>query len=81
LTESVRWGFLPQGILSDANRIINSVSGEQYWREAAQELGVAKADIPDSTSRGIEKFFDGAEFNPENPKAYLDSLRIKSIKA
>jgi bicarbonate transport system substrate-binding protein len=81
LTESVRWGFLPQGILSDADRIINSVSGEKYWREAAQELDIAKADIPASTSRGIEKFFDGAEFNPENPQAYLDSLRIKAIKA
>jgi bicarbonate transport system substrate-binding protein len=81
LTESVRWGFLPQGVLSDANRIIDSVSGEKYWREAAQELGIASADIPKTTSRGIEKFFDGAEFNPENPKAYLDSLRIKAIKA
>jgi bicarbonate transport system substrate-binding protein len=81
LTESVRWGFLPQGALTEASRIINSVSGEKYWREAAQELGVAAADIPTSTSRGIEKFFDGAEFNPENPKAYLDSLRIKSLKA
>lgn len=81
LTESVRWGFLPQGVLSEADRIINSVSGEKYWREAAQELGIASADIPPTTSRGIEKFFDGIEFNPENPKAYLDSLRIKSIKA
>jgi bicarbonate transport system substrate-binding protein len=81
LTESVRWGFLPQGILQDANRIIDAVSGEKYWREAAQELGVAAKDIPQGTSRGIEKFFDGAEFNPERPQAYLDSLRIKSIKA
>jgi bicarbonate transport system substrate-binding protein len=81
LTESVRWGFLPEGILSEADRIINSVSGEQYWREAAKELGVASTDIPKSTSRGVEKFFDGVEFNPENPKAYLDSLKIKSIKA
>ncbi len=81
LTESVRWGFLPEGILSEADRIINSVSGEKYWREAAQELGLASSVIPASTSRGIEKFFDGAEFNPENPKAYLNSLRIKTIKA
>jgi bicarbonate transport system substrate-binding protein len=81
LTESVRWGFLPQGALGEANRIINAVSGEKFWREAAQELGVASADIPATTSRGIEKFFDGVEFNPENPKAYLDSLKIKTMKA
>jgi bicarbonate transport system substrate-binding protein len=81
LTESVRWGFLPQSALESADRIINAVSGEKYWREAAQEIGVAAADIPQSTSRGIERFFDGAEFNPEKPKAYLDSLRIKNLKA
>ncbi len=80
LTESVRWGFLPQGILGEADRIVNAVSGDKYWREAAQELGIAAKDIPPTTSRGIEKFFDGAEFNPEKPQAYLDSLRIKSIK-
>jgi bicarbonate transport system substrate-binding protein len=81
LTESVRWGFLPEGVLSESQRIIDTVSGEKYWREAAQELGIASADIPQSTSRGIERFFDGVEFNPENPKAYLDSLQIKAIKA
>jgi bicarbonate transport system substrate-binding protein len=61
--------------------VINSVSGEKFWREAAQELGIASADIPQSTSRGIEKFFDGAEFDPTKPKAYLDSLKIKTMKA
>jgi bicarbonate transport system substrate-binding protein len=81
LTESVRWGFLPPAILNEADRIINAVNGEKIWKEAAKELGIASADIPESTSRGVEKFFDGAEFNPENPKAYLDSLKIKKIKA
>jgi bicarbonate transport system substrate-binding protein len=81
LTESVRWGFLPQGFLGEADRVINAVSGEKFWREAAQELGIASADIPQSTSRGIEKFFDGAEFDPAKPKAYLDSLKIKTMKA
>lgn len=81
LTESVRWGFLPEAILGQADRIIDSVNGEQFWREAAQELGVASADIPKSPSRGVEKFFDGAEFDPTKPKAYLDNLRLKNIKA
>jgi bicarbonate transport system substrate-binding protein len=80
LTESVRWGFLPQGVLGETDRIIDNVSGEKYWREAAQELGISAKDIPPTTSRGIEKFFDGAEFNPEAPQKYLDSLRIKSLR-
>jgi bicarbonate transport system substrate-binding protein len=80
LTESVRWGFLPPEILGEADRIINTVNGEQFWREAAQELGIAQADIPENPSRGVETFFDGVEFNPENPQAYLDSLRIKAIQ-
>jgi bicarbonate transport system substrate-binding protein len=81
LTESVRWGFLPEGILSESDRIIKSVSGEKFWREAAQELGVPSTQIPATTSRGVEKFFDGAEFDPTNPRKYLDSLKIKSIQA
>jgi bicarbonate transport system substrate-binding protein len=80
LTESVRWGFLPEGILKEADRIINDVNGESLWREAAQELGIASADIPPSQSRGTETFFDGIKFDPENPKSYLDSLEIKTIK-
>jgi bicarbonate transport system substrate-binding protein len=81
ITESVRWGFLPMSFLGEANRVIDAVNGERFWKEAAQELGVIAADIPQNTSRGIEKFFDGAEFDPTNPKAYLDSLKIKAIKA
>jgi bicarbonate transport system substrate-binding protein len=77
LTESVRWGFLPPETLADANRIIDAVNREDIWREAAQEAGFS--DIPTSTSRGVEKFFDGIEFDPENPQAYLDSLKIKRI--
>ncbi|MBW4440066.1 MAG: ABC transporter substrate-binding protein [Plectolyngbya sp. WJT66-NPBG17] len=81
LTESVRWGYLPQGALSEADRIVNEVNGEKFWREAAQEMGVAQADIPQQQTRGVEKFFDGAEFDPAKPQAYLDSLKFKSLKA
>ena len=41
--------------------------------EAAKELGVPAAQIPASTSRGVEKFFDGKVFDPKNPAAYLNS--------
>jgi len=77
LTESVRWGFLPKESLATAKDLIKKVNREDIWREAAKEAGIAAADIPTSTSRGIEEFFDGVKFDPENPQAYLDSLKIK----
>ncbi len=79
LTESVRWGFLPKDTLAKAKDLIKQVNREDIWREAAKEMGVAAADIPTSTSRGVEEFFDGTKFDPENPQAYLDSLKIKRV--
>ncbi len=35
------------------------------------------AQIPTGSSRGKETFFDGIVYDPENPQAYLDSLKIK----
>ena len=81
LTESVRWGFLPPDTLDKAKEMIDKVNREDLWKEAAKEAGIADADIPTSTSRGVEEFFDGIKFDPENPKAYLDSLKIKKVKA
>jgi bicarbonate transport system substrate-binding protein len=79
LTESVRWGFLPKDTLTKAKGLIDSVNREDLWKQAAQEIGVPAADIPTSTSRGVEEFFDGVKFDPENPQAYLDSLKIKKV--
>jgi bicarbonate transport system substrate-binding protein len=79
LTESLRWGF-HKGKLTDidvAKKIIDRVNREDLWREAAKEAGFT-ADIPKSTSRGVETFFDGVKFDPENPEAYLKSLKIKA---
>jgi bicarbonate transport system substrate-binding protein len=77
----VRWGFLPEGILGEADRIINEVSGAAIWREAAQELGLPTGEIPTELSRGTETFFDGVVFDPSKPSEYLDQLAIKSLKA
>jgi bicarbonate transport system substrate-binding protein len=79
LTESVRWGFLPKETLTTAKALINKVNREDIWKQAAQELGVAAADIPSKSSRGVEEFFDGIKFDPERPEAYLESLKIKKI--
>ena len=77
LTENVRWGKFTGK--EDFKALIDKVNREDLWREAAKELGVAAAAIPASTSRGVETFFDGKVFDPENPQAYLASLNIKRI--
>jgi bicarbonate transport system substrate-binding protein len=68
---------LPKETLTTASALIDKVNREDLWKAAATELGVPAADIPTSTSRGVEKFFDGKTFDPANPQAYLDSLEIK----
>lgn len=78
LTENIRWGYLPASL--DTKALVAKVNREDLWRQAAKSLGVAASDIPSSTSRGKETFFDGKVFDPENPKAYLDSLAIKTIR-
>lgn len=80
LTETLRWGFHRDQIpdLDTAQRIVDEVNREDLWREAAQEAGFV-SDIPESPSRGVERFFDGVEFDPENPQAYLNRLEIKRI--
>ena len=77
LTEDIRWGYLPQDLDMDA--LVDKVNREDLWRAAATSLGVPAEQIPTSTSRGIETFFDGKTFDPENPQAYLDSLAIKAM--
>jgi nitrate/nitrite transport system substrate-binding protein len=75
LVENLRWGKFTGK--EDFKSIIAKVNREDLWREAAKELGVPAAQVPKGTSRGVEKFFDGKTFDPENPSAYLSSLAIK----
>ncbi|MDO9521066.1 MAG: CmpA/NrtA family ABC transporter substrate-binding protein [Pseudohongiella sp.] len=77
LTENIRWGYLPAS--TDTAALVDKVNREELWRLAALELGVSETQIPSGTSRGIETFFDGTVFDPENPQAYLDSLAIKRL--
>ncbi|KYH00794.1 CmpA/NrtA family ABC transporter substrate-binding protein [Bradyrhizobium sp. DOA1] len=78
LTEDIRWGKYEAGF--DTKALIAKVNREDMWRDAAKTLGVAAAEIPTSTSRGKEIFFDGKVFDPENPAAYLKSLAIKRVE-
>jgi nitrate/nitrite transport system substrate-binding protein len=78
LTEDIRWGkFEPN---TDTTALIKNINREDLWREAARQLDVPSDQIPTSTSRGKETFFDGKVFDPENPAAYLKSLSIKRIE-
>lgn len=76
LTENIRWGYIPPE--TDTAALVDAVNREDLWKEAAKAIG-QEAAIPDSTSRGVETFFDGTTFDPEDPKAYLDSLKIKRV--
>jgi nitrate/nitrite transport system substrate-binding protein len=78
ITEDIRWGKYEAGY--DAKALIAKVNREDLWKDAAKELGVAASDIPASTSRGKETFFDGKVFDPEDPAAYLKSLAIKRVE-
>jgi nitrate/nitrite transport system substrate-binding protein len=78
ITEDIRWGKYDAGF--DAKALIKKVNREDLWRQAAKNIGVSAEDIPTSTSRGIETFFDGKVFDPENPAAYLKSLSIKRVE-
>ncbi len=76
LIEDMRWGNRPHDF--DTKSLINAVNREDLWREAAKFIG-QEAAIPASTSRGIEKFFNGLEFDPENPQAYLNAPTIRTV--
>jgi nitrate/nitrite transport system substrate-binding protein len=76
MTEDIRWGKYEAGY--DAKALIAKVNREDLWKDAAKTLGVS--ELPTSTSRGKETFFDGKVFDPENPSAYLKSLSIKRVE-
>lgn len=69
LTEYQRWGLLPASFAS--KETIDAVNREDLWKNAAKAIGVPDTNIPISTSRGIEVFFDGSDFDPNNPEKYL----------
>src|SRR5690606_41415291 len=77
LTENIRWGYLPA--TTDTTALVDKVNREELWRLAALEPGVGAEHIQTSTPPGVETFFDGTVFDPENPQAYLDSLAIKRL--
>ena len=77
--ESIRWKFFPGTVdtVQQAQAINNRAVREDLWMQAAREVGVPAKEIPTGSSRGKETFFDGTVYDPENPQAYLNSLKIK----
>lgn len=71
MTEYQRWGLLPDSF--ETKEIIDAVNREDLWKNAAKAIGVPDTNIPMSTSRGIETFFDGSNFDPNNPQQYLSN--------
>lgn len=77
LTENIRWGYLPKN--TKVKEIVDQVNKEDLWKQAAKAIGVPDAQIPTSTSRGVETFFDGVTFDPAKPEEYLNNLKIKKV--
>jgi len=77
LTENIRWGKIPAD--TDVQSIAKATNREDLWQEAAKAIGLPATEIPKDTSRGVETFFDGITFDPANPRAYLQSLKIKKV--
>jgi nitrate/nitrite transport system substrate-binding protein len=75
LSENIRWGYMPA--TTDIKATVDKVNREDIWKAAATALGVPPAQIPATTSRGVETFFDGVKFDPEKPEEYLKGLKIK----
>jgi bicarbonate transport system substrate-binding protein len=80
LVESLRWKFYPGTVdtIQQAQAINAKVTRGDLWLQAAKQLGLPTKDIPPSPSRGKEVFFDGTVYDPNNPQAYLNSLKIKN---
>ena len=77
VAEDIRWGkFDPS---TDIKALVDKVNREDLWRDAAKALNASASDVPKSTSRGKETFFDGKVFDPANPSEYLKSLAIKRV--
>ncbi len=76
LTENMRWGNIPTDFVK-AKELVKKVNREDLWKAAALALKVDNAQIPSSTSRGVETFFDGVKFDPAKPEEYLKALKIK----
>jgi nitrate/nitrite transport system substrate-binding protein len=75
MTENIRWGTFAAS--TDVKAMVDKTNRSDLWLEAANGLGLT--DLPSGDSRGVETFFDGKEFDPADPQAYLDSLAIKSM--
>jgi nitrate/nitrite transport system substrate-binding protein len=75
VTENMRWGKLDASL--DAKALVDKVNRSDIWQAAAKAIGQEAAIPKDADSRGVETFFDKVTFDPANPKAYLDGLKIK----
>ncbi|MBM5799370.1 MAG: ABC transporter substrate-binding protein [Cyanobacteria bacterium K_DeepCast_35m_m2_023] len=76
VTEDIRWGYLPK--TTNIKALVNKVNRSDLWRAAAKANGYGNG--PAGDSRGVEVFFNGVKFDANNPQAYLNSQKIKSLK-
>jgi len=75
LTENIRWGYIL--LIQTLRRLLTPVNRE-FVAKRQKPLALPTQKFP-SPSRGVETFFDGVKFDPDDPTAYLKSLKIKSL--
>jgi ABC-type nitrate/sulfonate/bicarbonate transport system substrate-binding protein len=66
LNEYRRWQILPDNF--EIKETIDAVNREDLWKKAAKAIGVPDTHIPETTSRGVETFFNGFQFDPNHIK-------------
>jgi len=69
---------LPGDTLANAKTLIDKVNREDIWKEAAKSRHCRCRHS--KYIHGVEEFFDGIKFDPNNPTAYLKSLKIKKVE-
>ncbi len=73
LTQQRRWGFIESPI--DYKKVVDAVNRTDLYREAANTLGIP---VPKEEYKK-ETLFDGIEFDPADPEAYVKKFGIRRV--
>ncbi|MGV2388312.1 MAG UNVERIFIED_CONTAM: hypothetical protein LVR29_08280 [Microcystis novacekii LVE1205-3] len=76
VTEDIRWGYIPAD--TDIKALVDKVNRKYLEKLPSSQCSNANQNsyfyLPQCGT-----FFDGVKSDPENPTAYLKSLKIKKV--
>lgn len=76
MTQSVRWGQLPE-FPKNAEELARKAWKTELYREIAAEMGI-ECPKEDYKVEPAERFIDRKAFDPSNPVGYLNSFEIRA---